>query len=71
MENIKPVTEEEREKALQFLKSIGIKMSEFHSGKYKDWTFGCIGSLKILNTSQLKFDNGFFIPYLSYKYILN
>ena len=43
----------------------------YHSGKYKDWTFGCIGAMEVLNTSQLKFDNGFFIPYLSYKYILN
>lgn len=43
----------------------------YHSGKYKDWTFGLLNPFELENLSQLKIKSTRVIPYLGYKYILN
>ena len=43
----------------------------YHSGKYKDWTFGFLNPFELENVAQLKFKTSVVIPYIGYKYILN
>ena len=52
MENIKPVTEEEREKALQFLRSIGMKNRRVLEGTEREHMLTVLALVEPTNSSN-------------------